>query len=230
MDDYVDSNSDSKYYNSSTIDFLEEHHYRFPQSFTFKRYPRFSRRFPKPTLEPGQKVPYIPPPELAPRPRETAKSSTSTSTLSTSTISGSSATPTALIERGRAAMSNERPSFSDAADKRDLQKREEALANVDAHHVVTSADIQHSAHLACNFPGYLGPDMISLHEQMFCDSQTKTLWRVCQDGEECNNDEDDEGCFHIGERSLVKRGKLHKRSYQKHEIWELNGDITVDVS
>ncbi|RMD39417.1 hypothetical protein DV735_g5715, partial [Chaetothyriales sp. CBS 134920] len=69
----------------------------------------------------------------------------------------------------------------------ELNRRDQMIAAVKkrqiihADRLVISKIAQHSAIELCNSFSSLGPDLVSVHEGMFCDMSEKRLWPVCTD-------------------------------------------------
>ena len=231
-----DLNDTAKYCKAPTMLFMDDTDYEMPHDFRFKNYPDFTDFEPK--LWSAQWNEYVAPPALASLTQLAYASPTSRATKRTR--SGLKAIEDSnkdtnnnniLPHRRRRSYS----SSSSSATSSHLAKRAEALANHLPHFKITTSDPIHSARLACSSAGYRGPDIVSLHEKMFCDYETKTLWPLCpllpntiQDLKKAIEGEGTSECFDVLKGALVQEGKVYKRTYRRSEIWELNGDIVVD--
>lgn len=65
----------------------------------------------------------------------------------------------------------------------------------------------HSAKDLCTSPTSMGPDLVSVYENVFCDMETKTLYNICRDGVA-------QPCFDMDSQSVIgiSSGGTQKRS------------------
>jgi hypothetical protein len=85
--------------------------------------------------------------------------------------------------------------------------------------LVVSHFSQHSAKEMCEHPMSLGPDFVSVEENVYCDMETAKWWPLC----DATHVKD---CFDLGTQSLKvdgpsKRDDVPLKQYTKHEEWGL---------